>query len=143
MKLNFVILFLAAVLMIAGCASQSGGSQASASQAPATPKTFASMKEAYDSGLSLKCTGKTSVYTMNLYFSNKNIKTESIGPAQTIYQIITNDDHYYSWMSTSPKKVVSLSGEDVQQSRNALLNSPLTIPCTEQAIDSSLFEPPK
>jgi len=148
MKLNFVILFLAAVLIIAGCASQTSGSQtngsqANVSQAPATSKTFVSTKEAYDSGLSLKCTGKVSVYTINYYFSNKNIRKESIGLEQTLYQIITNDNHYYSWMSTSPEKSESISGDYAKQFRNTFISEPFTTSCTEQSVDSSLFEPPK
>ena len=139
MKTKFIIIFaLAALLILAGCTSQGSGSQTVSGQ-----KTFKSIKDAYDSGLSLKCSGTSGVYTVNMYFSNKNIRSESIGPAQTIYQVITKDNHYYSWMSTSPEKVISMSGDGVNQPRNALLNGPLTIPCTEQAIDSSLFEPPK
>ncbi len=139
MKLKSMIilaLIVALMLIIAGCTGSKSGSLTS-------EKTFASMKEAYDSGLSLKCTGKASVYTMNLYFSNKNIKTESIGPAQTIYQIITSDDHAYMWSSASPEKLVSISGDGAKQTRTAFLNGPLTIPCTEQLLDPSLFEPPK
>ena len=142
MKLKIIIFALAAMLIIAGCAGPKSGVSTSG-----TEKIFASAKEAYDSGLSLKCGATAGVTTMNMYFSNKNIKTEGIGPAQTTYTLLTADNRYYVWANPPlpGKAMISLSGDSVDQSRYALLNAPLgpQIPCTEQEIDPSFFEPPK
>ena len=143
MKPKFTIIFvLAIMLLIAGCT----GSKSSVSSSE-TEKIFASAKEAYDSGLSLKCGATAGTTTMNMYFSDKNIKTEAIQPAQTAYTLITADNRYYTWANPPfpGKAMISLSGDSVEQSRYTLLNIPLgpNIPCIEQPLDSSFFEPPK
>ena len=143
MKRFFVLFAIIAIVIIAGCVGQN--ETQTETQEPQSGKNyeFATLEEAYDSGIELKCEIKTEVVRISYYIADMNIRVELSGPAGIAYQIFTKTNEYHSW-SNLVDGVVTLSDSSVERSRKQLFLTPFKdIECFQQSISNSMFEPPE
>ncbi|MBI2583215.1 MAG: hypothetical protein HYW25_00980 [Candidatus Aenigmarchaeota archaeon] len=107
------------------------------------PLKFETMRDAFESGLSLHCEKTEGNVIVNYYIADENIRTEIASQESTSYSIITKDDSAYVWFNNSQKvtTIPPIIGGSIRE--GALGNSFENVTCFEEPVPERLFRPPE